>query len=218
MAGKAIFGSGGFGRVILPLARRQAKADQIVFVQDHMLPGAHYVNGTRVISFGEFASEEFEGWTVVVAVGDTRARREIVERLTAVGRSFYSIFAPTSLKYDQVKIAEGAIFCDFTMCTSNVRIGRHFHCNIYSFVEHDCEIGDFVTFAPRVNCNGNVIIEDNVYVGTAAMLKQGRPDKPLRIGRGSIIGMGAVVTRDVAPGTTVVGNPAREVVSKGLSG
>jgi len=95
--------------------------------------------------------------------------------------------------------------------TSNIRIGRHFHCNLYSYVEHDCHIGDFVTFAPGVKCNGNVVIEDYAYIGAGAILRQGSPDSPLRIGRGAVVGMGAVVTRDVASGTTVVGNPARPI-------
>ncbi len=211
MVGRAIFGTGGFGREVLPLLREQVGTEHVVFVQDRVSAEARYANGIRVVSFDEFVSKEFDGWTITVAVGEGRTRREIVERLTAVGRSFSSIFAPTVLKYDQVEIAEGAIFCDFSMCTSNVKIGRHFHCNIYSYIAHDCVIGDFVTFAPRVNCNGAVVIEDEVYVGTAAMFKQGNSSKPLRIGRGSVIGMGAVVTKDVAPGTTVVGNPARPI-------
>jgi len=214
MVGRAIFGTGGFGRDILPLVRAQVGTDHVVFVQDRVLPEARYVNGARVVSFDEFASKEFDGWKVAVAVADVRSRRDIVQRLSAVDRGSFSIFAPTFLMYDHVDIAEGAIFCDFSMCTVNIKIGRHFHGNIYSYVEHDCVIGDFVTFAPRVNCNGNVVIEDDVYVGTAAILKQGRSDKPLRIGRGSIIGMGAVVTKDVAPGTTMVGNPARPKIGR----
>jgi acetyltransferase-like isoleucine patch superfamily enzyme len=70
-------------------------------------------------------------------------------------------------------------------------------------------IGDFVTFAPGVHCNGNVLIEDHAYIGAGAILRQGKPGEPLVIGRGAVVGMGAVVTRNVAPGTTVVGNPAR---------
>ena len=65
------------------------------------------------------------------------------------------------------------------------------------------------TFAPGVFCNGNVHVGDHAYVGTGAMLRNGTPDRPLVIGEGAVVGMGAVVTKDVAPHTTVVGNPAR---------
>ena len=109
---------------------------------------------------------------------------------------------------DDVQVGEGAIFSPFTTVTSNVVIGRHFHCNINSYVEHDCVIGDFVTFAPGVQCNGNVHIGDGAYVGAGAMIRQGRPGAPLRIGDEAVIGMGAVVLNDVPAGATVAGNPA----------
>ena len=67
-------------------------------------------------------------------------------------------------------------------------------------------IGDYVTFAPRVSCNGNVTIGDGTYVGTGAILRQG-----ITVGANATIGMGAVVTKDIAAGTTVIGNPARVI-------
>ena len=69
-----------------------------------------------------------------------------------------------------------------------------------------------MTFAPAVRCNGNIVIEDHAYIGTGAVIKQGQPDRPLVIGRGAVVGMGAVVTKNVPPGVTVVGNPARPLV------
>ena len=42
--------------------------------------------------------------------------------------------------------------------------------------------------------------------GAGALIRQG-----VSVGEGAVIGMGAVVVKDVAPGATVVGNPAREM-------
>lgn len=127
----------------------------------------------------------------------------------AQGAKPMSIQSSMSVSYDGNLIGDGAILCANTMVTSNARIGRHFQCDIYSYVAHDCVIGDFVTFAPSVHCNGNVHIRDHAYIGTGAVIKQGSSSKPIVIGEGAILGMGAVVTRDVAPFTTVVGSPAK---------
>jgi sugar O-acyltransferase (sialic acid O-acetyltransferase NeuD family) len=105
---------------------------------------------------------------------------------------------------DDVVVGPGSLFSPWTTLTSNIRIGAHFHCNLYSYVEHDCTIGDYVTFAPAVRCNGNVAIGDGAYIGSNAVIRQG-----ITIGAGAVIGMGAVVVKDVPAGATVAGNPAR---------
>lgn len=112
---------------------------------------------------------------------------------------------------DDVKIGPGALLSPFVTVGSNSQIGEGFHANLYSYVEHDCIVGDFVTFGPGAKCNGNVIVEDHAHIGAGAILKQGSPGQPLVIGRGAAVGMGAIVTRSVAPHTLVVGNPARPV-------
>ena len=119
------------------------------------------------------------------------------------------MIAPNVIVGDEVKLGSGAILQPFVSLTANIIIGRSFHANIYSYVAHDCIIGDFVTFAPGVMCNGNVHIGDRAYIGTGAVIKQGTPEKPMLIGADAIVGMGAVVTKDVPEGVTVIGNPAR---------
>jgi maltose O-acetyltransferase len=54
------------------------------------------------------------------------------------------------------------------------------------------------------------VVEDWAWVGERVLVLQGR-----RIGRGAIVGAGAVVTRDVAPFTIVGGNPARVIGHRG---
>jgi sugar O-acyltransferase (sialic acid O-acetyltransferase NeuD family) len=203
----AIYGAEGCGRGAAPVARAQlGPTADIVFVDDNPGLHGHMVNGVAVVSFATAAAE---GRLMNVAVAMPSVRRRLVEKCEAAGLGFFSIIDPGHVRYTDVVVGDGAQFLAHTMITANVRIGRHFHGNIYAYVEHDCEIGDFVTFGPRVNCNGRVIIEDGAYVGAGACLRQGLPNRPLRIGRDAVIGMGAVVTRDVVAGSTVVGNPAK---------
>jgi len=124
----------------------------------------------------------------------------------------------------------------FVVILPNARIGRD--CNICShcFIENDVIIGDRVTIkngvflydglrigndvfiGPNVTftndkypksgntafCCLKTCIEDGASIGGGAVILPG-----IRIGRGSIVGAGAVVTKDVPDGVTVVGNPAR---------
>jgi len=205
-----IYGASGCGRGIMPLAREQLAGEggTLVFIDDGAT--AAVVNGHDVLDFSSFCARGEGRKLVAVAIADPAVRRSVVERCVAAGLGFFEVRAANALRMDDVQVGEGALISPFVTFTSNIRIGRHFHANLYAYVEHDCVIGDFVTFAPGVRCNGNVHIGDGAYVGAGAVLKQGQPGRPLRIGAGAVVGMGAVVTKDVAPGATVVGNPARE--------
>ena len=208
----AIYGADGFGREVMPLARVMGGVKRdAAFIDDDPLKQNTFVNGHPVISFQQALSD---GRSFCPAIANGSVRKQLARRIHAAGGQTLSIRAPSAIIYDEVLIGEGAILCDNVIVTSNVHIGRHFHANIYSYIAHDCVIGDFVTFAPRVSCNGRVIIQDHAYIGTGAVLRQGRHDKPLIIGAGATVGMGAVVTKDVPPGTTVVGNPARPLEMK----
>lgn len=208
----AIYGASGCGRGVMPLARQMLEQQgvplsRLVFVDDQ--PGAAMVNGHRVLSYRDFLVEPAEERHVALAIANPRVRERLRQHCRQDDVLAWSVRALNIEVMDDVVIGEGAIICPFVTLTSNIRIGRDFHANLYSYVEHDCIIGDFVTFAPGVKCNGNVVIEDHAYIGSGAIIKQGRPGAPLVIGRGAVVGMGAVVTTSVPAGATVVGNPAR---------
>lgn len=207
-----VVGAGGCGRGVLPLARQQLLADgigveQLVFVDDAL--AGKIINGHRVVSHAQFIAEPAGSRHAVIAVANGKVRERIALRCQQDGILPWTISAGNVAIMDDVSIGEGAILSPFVTLTSNIIIGRHFHANLYSYIEHDCVIGDFVTFAPGVKCNGNIHIGDHAYVGSGAIIRQGKPGQPLLIGAGAVVGMGAVVTRDVPNGVTVVGNPAR---------
>lgn len=208
----AVYGASGYGREVMPLARQQlmlagVPTSRLVFVDD--APGPALVNGQRLMTYAQFLAEPAALRRVVLAIASSCVRQALAQRCALDGVQPWTVAAANVVRMDDVLLGVGALLSPFVTLTSNVRIGQHFHANLYSYVAHDCVVGDFVTLAPGVRCNGNVVIEDHAYIGTGAILKQGQPGQPLVIGRGAVVGMGAVVTKSVAAGTTVVGNPAR---------
>jgi len=156
------------------------------------------------------------GEAIILAVSDVKVRKSIYEKLYEKGCSFPPIVHSSSFVSSRAKLGEGSILCPFVTVTANVEIGKNFQANIYSYVAHDCKIGDNVTFAPSVKCNGNVVIEDNVYIGTGAIIFQGRTGKPLVIGEGATIAAGSVVTKSVPGKKVVFGNPAIEFTKENI--
>jgi len=83
------------------------------------------------------------------------------------------------------------------------------------------EIGDNVTisYGVFIACHGRkqahnrLVIEDGAYIGMRASIVA-RPAEGLTIGRNAVVGACALVNKSVAPGSTVVGIPAREVKAR----
>lgn len=133
-------------------------------------------------------------------------------------------------------IGQGTRIWQFVVVLPGATIGRD--CNIcaHVLIEGDVVIGDRVTVKSGVQLWDGVRLEDDVFVGPNATFtndlrprSRQRPEKfpitrvcrgasiganatllpGVTIGEGALVGAGSVVVRDVPPGVTVVGNPAR---------
>jgi len=222
-----IFGCGGYGREVMDMTLRhmaQLAANNIrvqaefLVDQEGSIPPNRLVNGLTVRHIREVMGDKtrsMDGY--VVAVGDPAARKKIVETIEKAcielgnpGRLQPDrVKSPTAVASDDSQAGPGSILSDFALISPNASIGTHFHANIYSYVAHDCVVGNYVTLAPKAAVNGNVRIGDGVYIGTGAVIKPG-----VSIGNGAVIGMGAMVLRDVEDGEIVVGNPAKPMNKK----
>lgn len=213
----AIYGASGCGRSLMPVARQQLQRDgltaELYFIDDRFDQPTVW-NGHPAVNYATFQQLQASSKQVVIAIANSRIREKIALQLQQDEIKMWSICADNVVLMDEVELGEGSALSPFVTVTSNIRIGKCFHANLYSYVEHDCLIGDYVTFAPGVKCNGNIHIHDHAYIGAGAVIKQGTPNQPLVIGQGAVVGMGAVVTKSVPAGVTVVGNPARIMQKK----
>jgi hypothetical protein len=209
-----IYGANGFGKEVLPLVKQQFGNDvKIVFVDDGDVPNE--LLGCDILNFEQFFNLEGEK-KVTIAIANSRVREKLTLKCLENGIEIFDVKALNVVALENVKMGIGSILCPFVTLTSDITIGKSFQANLYSYVAHDCVIGDFVTFAPAVKCNGNVHIEDHVYIGTGAIIHQGKPNRPLKIGKGAVVAAGAVVTKSVPEGMTVFGNPAIEFTKENI--
>ena len=138
-------------------------------------------------------------------------------------------------------IGEGTRIWQFVVVLKGARIGCN--CNIcaQTLIENDVVIGDNVTIKCGVQLWDGLRVGNNVYIGPNVTFgndkypKSGNRDfvclqtvieddvsigqnatilPGIRLGRGCIVGAGAVVTKDVPSGVTVAGNPAKVLAKK----
>jgi UDP-2-acetamido-3-amino-2,3-dideoxy-glucuronate N-acetyltransferase len=148
------------------------------------------------------------------------------------------MFIHPSSDVQSKQIGEGTRIWQYVVILPGAVIGRDGSICSHCFIENKVVVGDRVTVKCGVQLWDGVTLEDDVFVGSNAtftndmkprsrnaaaqlmptLVKKGATIGAnatilpgLTIGEGAMVGAGAVVTKDVPPGCTVVGNPARIV-------
>jgi sugar O-acyltransferase (sialic acid O-acetyltransferase NeuD family) len=207
-----IFGAGGFGREVASWAHRaqwQGRGFKVAaFVDDNLVESE--LNGFPVLSLAK-AAELHPAAGVLATVGQPRVRERMIAKAAELGLRPTAALVHPNVEYDHqyVTFGEGVVVCAGTILTVNIEVESHVQINLDCTVGHDAVLRAYSTLSPGVHISGNVTLEMCSFFGTGAVTVQGLPERPLLIGADSTVGAGAVVTKDVAAGTTVVGIPAR---------
>jgi len=141
---------------------------------------------------------------VILAIGDNGTRRRLYEQLQQQGERFATAIHPRSVIASDVKIGPGSMVCAGVIINPGSMIGANAILNTGCTVDHHSRIGDHVHIAPGVHLGGNVVIGTGTLVGIGAVVMPQR-----QVGEWSVVGAGAVVTKDIPTRTTAFGFPAR---------
>ncbi len=117
-----------------------------------------------------------------------------------------SLVDPTVFVSRTATIGPGCVIYPNCFVGLRARIGGRVFSLSGCIINHDVVIEERCVLASAVTLAGHVHVEVDCYLGQSCTVRQ-----YTRIGRGSLVGMGAVVVKDVEPGTVVAGCPARRL-------
>ena len=200
-----VVGGGGFAREVIWLARESRQSFDVVgCLDDADASQGKTLSDVPVLGRVDDWQHHAEA-AFVVAIGAPRTRRAVVQKMLARGTPAFATLVHRSVQHSAyVEFGAGSMIAAGCLITTQITIGEHAIVNIGCTIGHDTVIEDFCTVAPIVAVSGNVHLQAGCEVGTGSSLRQG-----IRVGRGAMVGMGSVVTRDVADADLVLGSPAR---------
>ena len=210
-----LWGSAGHAKVLAALLARQG--DRVLALFDNNPQAQPALSGVP-LGHGREAFEQWirghgvgpvlYGW---VAIGGARGldRLAIQEMMQAAGVRMPPLIHPDASVCVTARLGAGSQVLAQAVVAADAQIGAACIVNHKASVDHECVVEDGVHLAPGATLCGCVTVERAAMVGAGAVVLP-----RLRIGAGAIVGAGAVVTRDVAPGMVIRGNPARQHVPR----
>ncbi len=194
-----IFGTGGNAREIYNLAL-QCGREVIAFISKEELKSIYGVP-VKDISFFDINSHE-----AIIAIGDSKIRRKIIEKEISKDFVFASLIHPTVLIGKNVSIGKGVTINAYSVLPCDIYIGDFCQLDFFTRVGHDSIFRNYVTTAAGVMISGGNLIGENVFLGTNSSTKEN-----ISIVSDTIIGAAAFVSKNINVSGTYVGVPAKVI-------
>jgi sugar O-acyltransferase (sialic acid O-acetyltransferase NeuD family) len=207
-----VFGTSGHARELAWIAA-DAGWRVAAFLAPAQEGGAH--PGSTVVLPEDRIADLPEPPFAVIGIG-LPARRQAVAHRWDAHVVWATLCHPAATVAPDAELGAGTVLFPQTVVGPGVRIGKHVVLNTGASVSHDGEVGDFALLGPGARMAGHVRVGARAFVGCGAVTRGGTPETPLQIGRDAMVGAGAAVVADVAPGSRVVGVPARPMRKEGL--
>lgn len=133
--------------------------------------------------------------------------RNIAEKYTM---TYLDLIHEDSYISKTCNIGKGSFVAQNNIIESDVTIGDFFICGYQNRIGHDSIIGNNCHVYVQTNIGGFNKIGNNVSICSSSVTRE-----KIIIEDDSVIGLGAVVFKDVKQNTTVIGNPARSITKSG---
>lgn len=204
-------GAGNLEGVRLALVVNRAKAswDRIVLLDDDLNKHGHSILGVEIIGpFSLLEAVDIGSSEVVNLVTRSSVKRWLAwSKIKKHGIPFATLIHPT-VDTDGADLGPGLTAYQNSVIGPGAVVREGSVIFMGAVAGHGCRLGRCCILAPNAVVNSRVKLGDGAYVGTnAAILPE------LKVGTWATIGVCSGVVRDVPAGATVIGAPAKTVVT-----
>lgn len=206
-----ILGAGGLGQeiawLIEEINEEKKRWNLIGFIDSHPAVQNKDFLGYPVI--GPYSSiPMYSNVYYVIAFGDPRIRRRIIEEVSANNVKWANLYSPTVRIHKSHSIGRGVVIGRYTDFTVDCKLGNFVMLNIHVVLGHDVVIGDYSIVSPNVTVNGGARIGHTCSIGANAFVRD------VTIGNYVTVGACSCVVKDIESDCVVAGVPAR-ILRKG---
>jgi sugar O-acyltransferase (sialic acid O-acetyltransferase NeuD family) len=207
-----LVGAGGLGRetaeAVRALNASRPSFELLGFLDDDPALEGTEIDNLPVVGRVDDVSRFPDAFVVLTTAGthDPATRWRIAHRLDLPASRYATIVHPHAILPTRSETGSGSVVLAAVVASTSVRLGHHVVVMPTVVFTHDNVIEDYATFGAGVRLGGRVRVGQGAYVGAGALVRE-----DTTIGPWSIVGMGAVVIRDVAEGERYAGVPGRHL-------
>jgi sugar O-acyltransferase (sialic acid O-acetyltransferase NeuD family) len=218
MAKVIIFGVADFASLAHFYLKHDSGHDVAGFsVNERYMPANGMLEGLPVVAFedveNKYSASDYAFFAPMSHRKMNRIREDIYARIKAKGYQLISYISSKATVWPESQIGDNCFILEDNTVQPYTTIGNNVVLWSGNHIGHHGVIHDHVLFTSHVVLSGHCVVEPYCFFGVNATIRDG-----LRIAEGSLVAMGALITRDTEPWGVYKGSPATksQVLSKDL--
>lgn len=186
---------------------------------DYKIAGLYHYNDERtgendhgypiLGSFEDLYQSDIKGKMFLLSQGDMKIREEVTNKIKQLGGLIPTLVHPTSVISKYAKISEeGVVIGANCIVQADSVIKSNAVLRDMALVCHQTTIGNYCFVGPKALVGAHIVVENFAFIGQDTLLVSGKVGT---MGANSLLGAGAVLTKELPANVVAVGNPARVI-------
>lgn len=186
---------------------------------DYKIAGLYHYNDERtgendhgypiLGSFEDLYQSDIKGKMFLLSQGDMKIREEVTNKIKQLGGLIPTLVHPTSVISKYAKISnKGVIIGANCIVQADSVIKSNAVLRDMALVCHQTIIGNYCFVGPKALVGAHIEVQDFAFIGQDSLLVSGKVGT---MGANSLLGAGAVLTKELPANVVAVGNPARVI-------